>query len=294
MANKQKVLVTGSTGFFGKNLIARLNTSDYIVHTLQANLTKEREVFGEVREFNPDIAYHLGAHVNLARTYKEAKLCIDVNTRGTLILLESLKTVPLKKFIYTSTEEVYGDGELPYRESQQLHPPSFYAVSKVAAEQLISIYSQISGFQGYIFRIGTAYGYYQPMFRLIPQIITKALKNEDILLNSGMKKRDYVYIEDVVDALDVAARKKIPDKILLCTLGGGLEYTLRSLVECVMRITKSRSNIVYGAYPDRVLETDEWLLDNAQAYRYFGWKPNTSLENGLTKTITFYKRMLGK
>ena len=177
MKNQKKYLVTGGTGFFGKNLLARLMRSPHVVHVLEADLMNEHDLRFEVEKFQPDVVYHLGAHVNLDRTFEVAKTCIDVNIRGTLNLLDSLIKTRLDRFIYSSTEEVYGDGEIPFKESQLLHPPSFYAVSKVATEQLISIYSQMLGFKSIVFRVGTAYGNFQPKFRLIPQIVTKALKN---------------------------------------------------------------------------------------------------------------------
>ncbi|MBI5613912.1 GDP-mannose 4,6-dehydratase [Candidatus Gottesmanbacteria bacterium] len=288
MENKKKYLVTGGTGFFGKNLLARLQRDRCIVHVLEADLMNEHDLRFEVGKFQPDIVYHLGAYVNLDRTYEVAKTCIDVNIRGTLNLLDSLVDTKFDRFIYSSTEEVYGDGELPFKESQLLYPPSFYAVSKVATEQLISIYSQMVGFKSIIFRVGTAYGNFLPKFRLIPQIVIKAIKNKDILLNSGLKKRDYIFIEDVVDAFILASDVNIKKQKSICNLGGGQSYTLRYLVECVLRETKSLSKVIYGAYPDRVLEADEWLLDNTEAKKQFGWLPKTTFESGIAKTIAFY------
>lgn len=289
---KTRVLVTGATGFFGKNLVERLTREGHDIHVFRDDLRKERQVFQTVNTYKPHIVYHMAALVDLSRDYKVAKRCIDINCKGTIILLEALRRAPLERFIYTSTEEVYGDGPLPFKENQLPSPPSFYAVSKVAAEHMATIYAQLMNFQLFIFRIGTAYGAYQPPSRLIPSIILHALKNEDMPLNSGKKKRDYVYIGDVVDALYRAGTRRVEAKITVCNVGGGKQYTLAALVERVLKLTGSTARALYGVYPDRILEADEWLLNNANAYKVLDWKPQTSLDAGLKKTIAFYQEML--
>ena len=275
-------------GFFGKNLVPQLLNDGNEVKLFEGDLRKEQEVFQTVNLFRPQIVYHMGALVDLSRTYATAKQCIDINIKGTTVLLEALRGNPPARFIYTSTEEIYGDGPLPFSEDQLLKPPSFYAVSKVAAEQLASIYTQLSGYQLLILRIGTSYGAYQPVTRLIPQIIINALQNKDILLNSGKKKRDYVYIADVVEALVRALSHPVDSQINVCNIGGGRQYALKTLVKYVIDITRSTSKVLYGVYPDRILEADEWLLSNANAEKVLGWIPHTSLEEGLRKTIDFY------
>ena len=294
-SNKKKVLVTGGTGFFGKNLINRLERDGYSVSLFQGDLTREKEVKKIILKVKPMIIYHLGAIVDLSRDYKTARKCIDVNIKGTLNLLEALRRNVPSRFIYTSTEEIYGEGSPPYREDQLPKPPSPYAVSKIAAENLACIYARELGFSLFIFRVGTAYGPYQPETRLIPHMVIKALKNEDILLNSGRKKRDYIFIDDVIDALILAARKDIKGDSIIINLGGGIQYSLKELVHKIIALTDSKSKVVFGAFPDRVFEADEWLLDNQRAWKILSWKPRVSLRNGLIKMIHYYKNIfIGK
>lgn len=290
--NSWRILITGGTGFFGKNLVPRLLRNGHEVKLFHGDLRKEKEVFRTVSLFRPHIVYHMGALVDLSRTYETARQCIDINIKGATILLEALRRNPPKRFVYTSTEEIYGNGPLPFSEKQLPKPPSFYAVSKIAVEQLASIYAQLSSYQLMILRIGTAYGAYQPTTRLIPQIIINSLQNKDILLNSGKKMRDYIYIDDVADALIAASSHRVNSQIQIFNIGGGRQYALETLINYVLDITKSRSKVLYGAYPDRILEADEWLLDNRNAKKILGWSPKTSLEAGLRKTINYYKRNL--
>lgn len=286
---KEKILVTGGTGFFGKHLTKKLEEKGHKVYKLMCDLTDEHEVKRQVHKFLPTTIYHLGGIVDLSRSFDTAKKCLEINIKGTLYVLEALRQHKPVRFIYTSSEEVYGIGPLPYSEDQIPNPPSPYAISKIAAEQLAKLYGQELGFSIFIFRIGTAYGSEQPDSRLIPQIIIKALKGEDILLNSGTKKRDYIYIGDAIDAMTLPLEKNMKEQIVIINAGGGKQYSLKYLVDIVLRLTESKSKVLLGAFPDRLFEADEWLLDNSKAKELLSWKPETSLEQGLKKMIDYYK-----
>lgn len=286
---KQRVFVTGSTGFIGSHLSERLRLAGHAVISFKGDLLDLAAAKKSLYQAKPSVVYHLGALVDLSRNYDTALSCIDINIKGTLNLLEALRGSTIKRFIYTSTEEVYGDNKLPYREHQLPNPPSPYAVSKIAAEQLIKLYAYELGFTALLFRIGTAYGPHQPLNRLIPQIILKALQNEDIPLNSGKKKRDYIFIDDVIDALCLALDTSIPHAVEILNLGGGKQYSLRDLVQKILSFSKSESRPQFGAFPDRIFEADEWFLDSSKAKRILKWRPKTSLRVGLGKMIAHYK-----
>lgn len=296
----KKILITGATGFLGRRLVKRLNNENYhlyltslggdkdlLAHKL--NLLNYSDLKRAIKKTKPATVYHLGALVNLARNYEVARQCIDVNIKGTLNLLDSLRLSFPKKFIFASTEEVYGDNPLPFKANQLPQPPSAYSISKIAAENLCKMYAQELGFSLVIFRIGTMYGPEQPSSRFIAKIIIKALNNEDILLNSGKKKRDYIYVENVIDALVLAQKTKLKNQIETINLGGQKSYQLKKLVEMIVELIKSKSKIITGVFPDRILEADEWLLDNSKAKKLLNWQPRTSLEQGLKQTINFYK-----
>ena len=283
-------MITGAGGFLGSQLVKRLNTEkNYDLFTDRIDLLDPRELKSAINEIKPDVVFHLASYVNLSRDFLTAKKCIDANINGTLNLLEALRNCPPSKFIFTSTEEVYNGASIPFSENQTLDPPSPYSVSKIASEYLCKLYTKELDFSLIIFRLATFYGPENPTHRLIPQIIINALNNNDILLNSGEKKRDYLYVNDAVDALEKAIKKTQKEKIEIINLGGGKLYTLRDLVNKVMAITNSKSKIIYDAYPDRVMEADEWLLDIKKAEKILGWKPKTTLDEGLQNTIAYFK-----
>lgn len=301
----KKILITGATGFLGQSLLRRgkeLRADLYLTASSQAEHNKvaikkmDLTDFSEVREVigkvHPEIVYHFGAVVNLARDFEVAQKCIEVNIKGTLNLLEALKNIGLERFIFTSTEEVYGEAPVPYSENQTVNPPSPYAVSKIAGEYFGRIYAKIFGFKLINLRIGTMYGQGQPKDRRIPQIIIRALRNEEISLTWGKKKRDYIYIDDVVDALILAKDAILDDDFAILNIGSGVSCTLKELVGKVLKITRSKSKCLFGEMPERVLEADEWLLDINRARKLLHWEPKTSLDQGLKETTNHFRRNL--
>ncbi len=289
---KQTILITGASGFLGKRLANKLSgTNDYNLSLassefdlLDLKLIKER--VGKIR---PDVVVHLASLVDLSRDYNVAQRCIDLNVRGTLNLLESLKGIPLKKLIFTSTEEIYGANQIPFDEAQAPQPPSPYSATKIAGEYLCSQYAHMFAFPLLIFRLATFYGPGNKQERLIPQIIYRAIKSENIELNSGNKKRDYIYVDDVTDALAKGISFEPENKTDVFNIGGGQAYSLRNLVDEIVKITNSKSKIIYGAFPDRIMEADEWLMDIKKAQKTLHWFPQTSLNEGIRKTIEYYK-----
>ncbi len=298
---KQKVFMTGATGFLGKNLLSHLRGGgeyeilatagheDDNLGIRSLDLTDEKAVYKEVTSFAPDIVCHVGALVDLSRNFEVARKTAEVNIIGTTHLLLALKDRPAKKFIFASTEEVYGQGVIPYRENAITYPPSPYAATKRTCEHLLRLYKDSAYAGCYVFRIGTMYGPYLPDHRLISQIIKKALRNEEIPLTSGTKKRDYVFVGDVVDAIARAMSREKPVGYEIINIGGGEPITLQELADRIVQLIGSSSVLRLGAIPDRIGESDEWLLDNQKAATILGWKPETSIKNGLVKTIEFYK-----
>lgn len=293
---KNRILITGASGFLGKNLTKVLkSTGDILCLTsfsakddagyLPLDLLKPETLTKKITEFRPDIIYHLGALVDLSRDYNIGKNCLEINTIGTLNLLEAVRHSNLKHFIFASTEEIYGGNKTPYKEDQLPDPPSPYAVSKIAAENLCKINARENGYALTICRIGTMYGPGQPVRRLFPQIINKALNSEDIQLNSGEKSRDYVYVGDVVCALILIKDKLCTNKSDIVNIGGGVSYKLNDIANKIIKLTKSKSNLLLNSLPDRILEADYWLMDIQKMQGQYGWKPERSIDDGLSLMI---------
>ena len=300
---KNKILITGASGFLGKNLVDALGREKIDIYATATHEEKSRgiyamnflnfkEVTQAMNKIKPSIVYHIGGLVNLSRDYEVYKKCIEINTIGTLNLLEALRENPPKKFIFISTEELYGGNKIPYRETQKIDPPSGYSISKAAAERLCMVYAKELKFQLIITRVVTMYGPGDKVHRLIPQIVMNSLTNKPINLNLGLKKRDYVFIEDVVRALISIRDITLPDNTNVINIGGGKSYSLREVIDYILSYTKSKSEVNYGLIPERFGEAGEWLLDIRKASKLLRWKPEISIEEGLRKTISYFKKMI--
>lgn len=299
----QRILITGGTGFIGLHLLKYLREKGYHVdavsehgdrfHEIDAiNLLDGAALDKYVFLTKPEIVYHLGAVVDLSRNHDTAKRCIYANILGTVNLLESVRKLKIERFFLTSTVEVYGSTPLPFREDGPIDPPSPYAVSKVSAEHLSRLYAQKYNFHTICYRVGTVYGPGQPRRRFAPSIIIHALNHEDISLATGKKRRDYIYISDVVNALGAGMNAGVVNAFTTVNIGGGTSILLIDFVEKIVRLCKSTSRILLGAISERILEADEWLMDISFAQKFLDWAPKTSLDDGLKRTVQYYRELI--
>lgn len=288
---KQRILITGATGFLGSNLLERLREdSGLAVFAKKFDLTNSQDVISYIKISKPDIVYHLGALVDLTRSFDIARKTAEANIVGTVNLLEALMKHPAKKFIFASTEEVYGEGRLPYKETDGANPPSPYAVTKLTGEHLVRLYASRISENSLVLRIGTMYGPHQPERRFIYQIIHKALNNEDIPLTAGTNTRDYIYVDDVVEALVSAKETTYSEPFEIINVGSGHMTSLTQLAEVIVEASGSSSRLRLGAIPDRIGEAKEWLSDITKAKKILGWVPKTDIQTGIKKTILWIKK----
>ncbi|MDP2637767.1 MAG: NAD-dependent epimerase/dehydratase family protein [Candidatus Levybacteria bacterium] len=297
---KDTILLTGATGFLGFNLLNRL-IKENIPHIaisrggdvkngiFKLNLNNIASVKKFISFHKFSAVFHFAGFVNLNREYVVAKKCIDNNMLGTLNLLEACKDIPLKKFIYSSTEEVYGNNKIPYSETQIPFPPSPYSISKLTSENLIRYYSNINHFKSIILRLATTYGPYMNKSKFISKAIINALDNRTIQLNSGQKKRNYVFVDDVIDAFLLAYRKSLFVETITINIGQNSSIKLSDFINKIVSISNSSSCIKYGALPERATESSEWLMNLSLAKEMLNWAPKIGLDDGLRKTIKFYK-----
>lgn len=295
------IFITGSTSFLGKSVIARLEKSKKytLVKTSLSGDSKNGIQKLDLLDFKktralllktkPHIILHLAALVNLTRDFETARKCVDANIIATLNLLEATKNLSVKKIIFASSEEVYGDNKSPYKEHQNPRPPSMYSISKVAGENLLQYYSVLHGFSFIVLRFGTFFGPGSQPDRFLTQIIKTALSNKQILLNSGQLKRDYIFIDDAVLAIEQAIKTNI-SKNEIVNIGGKTAISLHSFVKRVVILSKSSSKIILNAFPDRVGEARYQKLSISRAKNILKWEPTTSLDDGIKKSVDFFRQ----
>jgi UDP-glucose 4-epimerase len=310
-----RVLVTGATGFIGSHLSRRLVEDGAQVHALTStvssvypvrlvdlrdritlhggNLNDSGAMSSVVERADPAIVFHLGAYTHVGKSWDRVDECIQTNIHGSVNLLQALARTNYTRFVYTSTSEVYGDVEVPFREDALVQPLSPYSVSKYAGERFCRMLYRGRGWPIVVVRPFNAFGPAQSPDRIIPEIIVKALKREPLLMTEGIQTREFNYVDDLVDGFIRAAI--VPDiEGEVFNIGGGDEVSMRDLATTILDLMGDPINAEFGALPNRPTEIWSMRSDVTKARNELGLKVARSLRDGLEPTIEWYRHELEK
>ena len=318
--NNKNVFITGGTGFLGSYLVKKLvnygaNVTilvrDYIpqsniyrgeeykkvnvVHgTLEDYLLIERTL----GEYEIDTVFHLAAQAIVGVANRNPLGTFKSNIEGTWNILEAARKSPLiKRVIVASSDKAYGDQEkLPYDENMPLQGKHPYDVSKSCADLIVQTYYETYKLPVCITRCGNLYGGGDLNFnRIIPQSIQSILNNKaPVIRSDGSFIRDYFYIEDAVDAYI-----NLAEKVVELNLGGQafnfsneIQLTVLELVNKILKIMgSSMKPIILNQGSNEIIHQ---YLSAKKARTILGWSPNYTIDEGLSKTIEWYKDFLKK
>lgn len=307
---KQKILVTGATGFVGswlvrklvenkedvsiivrdKNLNARIVGVAENIHTYEGDLQSSR-LENIIDKIKPHIVFHLAAQGALPGQKVTIDDLIETNIKGLTRLINATKKHDLRLFVNTGSSSEYGVKERPMKESDVLAPINDYGVSKAAA----TLYSQKIALTESLpivtLRLFSPYGYLDDPNRLISFVINKALRNETIILSSKKNVRDFIYIDDVVAAYLATIQTSFnPGEII--NIGSGKQHSVYDIVSDVIATTRSTSKLAWNTMPQqsRQIETKVWQADIKKAKIILNWKPKYTLHQGLKEIIAQYQR----
>lgn len=307
-----RVLITGATGFIGRHLCKALVAAGALVYALrrpdsfsspaewashlniewiEADLCDSDRLKSVIKEAAASHIFHLAAATAVDRGFETAPTMIANNLQGTINLLHALEATSYTCFIQTGSAEEYGMATAPFRETTFPQPVSAYSASKASATMFCNMYHRTLGCPIIILRPFLVYGPGQPINKLIPQAIQAALKDQPFPMTSGLQTREFTYIDDLISGYLKAATT--PEAIgQTINLGTGKTYTILEVVEQIRQLTDSRMKLQVGALPDRVGEIMMYQCDNTKARDLLDWVPETSLTQGLRKTIDWYKLFL--
>ena len=318
----KKILITGADGFIGSHLVEKLaKKKNFKIFALvqynslgsngwleNIDLKIRRKiniVSGDIRDKkfvntltrNKDIICHLAALISIPYSYYSPYAYVDTNINGTLNLLESSLENNVKKFIHTSTSEVYGNAQFtPIDEKHPINAQSPYAATKVAADQLVNSYRDTFGLNTITLRPFNTFGPRQSERAIIPSIINQAMINDkNIKLGNIDTKRDFTFINDTINAFERAIKtgKKIDNVI---NVGTNYSITIKSLAKMIFKILGKNLKILKEKRRVRPIkgEVDHLKASNLLAKKKLLWKPNFNGEKGLKKaliiTINWYKK----
>ena len=302
----KRVLVTGATGFIGRHLTRHLAQDGAEVWTtglpneqpppgttrhLSLDVRDTNAVGAVVAEAAPQVVFHLAA-AGVTDPGVGPALALAVNGGGTVHLLEALRGRDVRRVVLAGTCYEYGASQRASESANQrlsvegLDPFNAYAASKVAAWAFGRMYWRAYGTAIVTVRPFQVYGPGQPTRTLVPAAIRAALAGEDFPMTPGEQRRDFIYVEDVVEGMLAAAQAPGTEGQSL-DLGTGQAHTVRQVVERVWAMTGARGHILPGALPYRTSEVMRLVADAERTAHLTGWRARVGLGEGLKRTIAW-------
>jgi nucleoside-diphosphate-sugar epimerase len=311
-----RILVTGGAGFIGSHLVDRLLSEDFKVYVIDnlntghlENIAHHQDkkefhfIKGDIRDHqlvkqtisDVDVVFHEAALTSVALSMQDPILTNDVNVSGTLALLKLSLDLGVKRFIYASSAAVYGDtASEKEREDMTPNPTSPYGASKLAAENYIRLFNTLYGLETVSLRYFNVYGPRQPSDVQSPYsaaiaiFINRLLRNmPPIIYGDGEQTRDFIYIEDVVEAnmLALNARNAVGEIFNVAT---GVNVSVNYVANTLKKIM-NREHIENVYTAARQGDIRHSTAEIGKAKKLLGFHPRIRLEEGLAKLVDWFK-----
>lgn len=314
---KNKILITGATGFIGSHLAElcvekgfsvvafdRYNSNNNWGWLENSKYKNEMEIIlGDVRDYDSvskamkgcNTVFHLAALIGIPYSYISPLAYIRTNVEGTYNVLESAKNYKLDQILITSTSETYGSAKyVPIDEKHPTLGQSPYAASKIAADQLALSYYLSFNLPVKIVRPFNTYGPRQSLRAIIPTIITQALENNNsIKLGNLNPTRDFLYVKDTCSSfLAILKSKKLFGEVV--NVGLNSEISMEDLTGKIAKIISSDKLIKIKKDQKRIRptrsEVERLCCNNKKLLKNTSWKPHFDLNSGLKETINWFKK----
>jgi UDP-glucose 4-epimerase len=300
-----KILVVGGAGFIGSHIVEYFNRkanirvldnlrTGYVENIKNFNIdfieadVRDRGVVRKAMQ-NVDYVFHLAAMVSVPESMENPCECVDINTKGTLIVLEEAAKAGVKKLCLSSTSAIYGDNPVfPKIETMIPEPKSPYAVSKLDGEFYCNIFSQENKLNTACMRYFNVFGPRQDpgsaYAAAIPIFTAKAVKNEPIIIyGDGKQTRDFVYVKDVVAANIHLAQSELSG---VYNVGYGKSATINDIVKQIIKVTNSSSKIEHLA--ERAGDVKHSLA-SIEKLKSTGFEVSSNFDKGLESTINYFR-----
>lgn len=300
----EKILITGGAGFIGSHLTNYFTGKNYEVIVIDDLSHASKQIRNRKSKFirldlrskdlkkviineKPDVVYHLAAQSSISKSRIDPISDIDINLIGTLNLIESVKNSRVKKVIFASSAAVYARNvDRPTKENATREPFTMYGISKLNSELLLSIYSKLYGILTITLRFSNVYGEYQDsggesgVIAIFSRRITEGKKLT--IFDNGKQTRDFVYVQDVVNACYRAMSINSNGHFNVST---ARETTISDLAQLLQTIAGTKLPVTYKIR--NFIEAEKSSLSNAKLYQECGWEPKTDLMAGLKKTFNY-------
>ena len=313
----KKILVTGGAGFIGSNFILYmlgkykdLEIVNLDKLTYAGNLENLQSVEGEANYSfikgdicdketvakaisGVDTIVHFAAESHVDRSITGPAVFVQTNVIGTQVLLDAARENHIKKFHHVSTDEVFGTLDLDqpeekFTEDTPYSPRSPYSASKAASDHLVRAYHDTYGLPITISNCTNNYGPYHFPEKVIPLFITNALNDKPLpIYGSGKAVRDYLFVEDHCSAIDMILQKGKDGKTYC--IGGDSEKNGIEIADAILKLLQKDESLKRFV-EDRKGHDMRYAMDHSKITRELDWKPSVTFEEGLSKTIEWYKQ----
>ena len=298
-------LVTGASGFIGTHLVRRLAREGYPIvgldreppraepppgmRFLRADIRDADALRAAFAEAKPDTVYHLAAQTSVTASMRDPVADIEANVLGTVRVAQAAREVGTRRIVFFSTGgALYGEPDrVPVDEETAPRPTSLYGASKLAAERYLQILSGEDKFELSVLRPGNVYGPGQDSAGeagVVAIFSTRMLHDEPVtIFGDGSQARDYVYVDDVVEA---ALRAATGDPAT-CLIGTGVATGTLDLCERLARLCGYERAPLFA--DERPGDIQRITLDAARARSAWGWEPGVRLDEGLAATVDWFR-----
>jgi nucleoside-diphosphate-sugar epimerase len=307
------ILITGGAGFVGSCLARQLADSDNRVgllvleqedlwrvndilsslSILKADLRDYSAVSRQVREFAPDVVFHLATYGGMSGQNNDNRI-VETNILAAANLLLALRETDYNAFVNVGSSSEYGLMDKPMAETDRPQPVSSYGRSKLAATHLCESYASAYGMPNVTLRLFSPYGPYEDARRLVPSVILSCLKGIDPALGSAESVRDFVFVMDAVDALLEAAIQIDKLKGRIINIGSGIQRSVGEVADMIIELVGNDVRPIWGAVKPSQPEPKAWLADIGLVAELMGWQPRYDLRSGLSKTVEWFRANSGR
>ena len=238
-----------------------------------------------------DVVIHFAAESHVTKSIYDNSLFFETDVIGTRVLADAMVRFPVERFIHISTSEVYGTALCaPMEETHPLNPMSPYAAAKAGADRLVYAYVQTYNLPAVIVRPFNNYGPFQHLEKAIPNFIVSALMDQPLTVHgTGEATRDWMFVEDTCQALDAVLHADLREvRGQTINLGTGRDTSVLEIAERILdQMGKSRNLIQFTE--NRPGQVDRHIAATAKAQALLNWKSEVGLDEGLARTIAFYR-----
>ena len=304
--DSRRVMVTGAAGFVGANLCHRLAVDRHDVHAVVAPSSTAWRLDGDnaitrhvadvcdagamrslVKKVRPSVIYHLATH-GAYPFQTDVDRVLLTNILGLSNLLSACEEIDYELFVHAGSSSEYGHKEHAMAECDLLEPDSIYAVAKASQSLLCQYWAVAKKRPIVVLRLFSVYGPFEEPTRLIPRLMFAILNDEPLQMTAPDTARDFVYVDDVVEAFSrIDVLRNLSGEIV--NLGTGVQQRLDNVIEIAERIAGRQLRIEWNSMEPRPWDSPAWVADVTKLRRLNGYVPATPLARGLEKSLEWFR-----